>query len=102
MRPSRDLNGLKRMIRPQQRRLMPVHIGAPVVIPGLRYGDQRRFGAPDGPAHLIFLIAAPTEGDADHMTILAALARRLVHASFREALSTAADPQQVAELITRE
>jgi fructose PTS system EIIA component len=59
-------------------------------------------GAEDGPAHLIFLIAAPDGGDADHMTILAALARRLVHASFREALSTVADAPAAADLITRE
>jgi len=30
------------------------------------------------------------------------LARRLVHASFREALTTAASAQQAADLITRE
>lgn len=59
-------------------------------------------GAEDGPAHLIFLIAAPSGGDSDHMTILAALARRLVHASFREALSNETDPHAAAELITRE
>jgi PTS system fructose-specific IIA component len=76
-----------------------------VTAPSLAFGrsaDGIDWGAPDGPAHLIFLIAAPASGDADHMTILAALARRLVHASFREALSNATDPQQVAELITRE
>jgi hypothetical protein len=28
------------------------------------------FGAPDGPATLVFLIAAPAGGDADHLTIL--------------------------------
>ena len=77
------------------------HVTTPSVAFG-RSGPGVDFGAPDGPAHLIFLIAAPTEGDADHMTILAALARRLVHASFREALSTAADPQAAAELINRE
>src|SRR3954451_23764470 len=31
------------------------------------------FGAPDGPADIIFLIAAPAGGDASHMKILAAL-----------------------------
>jgi PTS system fructose-specific IIA component len=77
------------------------HVTAPSLAFG-RSGDGIDWGAPDGPAHLIFLIAAPAAGDADHMTILAALARRLVHASFREALSNATDPQQVAELITRE
>jgi PTS system fructose-specific IIA component len=78
---------------------------AHVTAPSLAFGRSPAgidFGAEDGPAHLIFLIAAPAEGGADHMTILAALARRLVHASFREALTNANDPQEAAELITRE
>ncbi len=78
---------------------------AHVAEPSLAFGRASGgvdFGAEDGPAHLIFLIAAPQGGDADHMTILAALARRLVHASFREALSTVADAPAAAELITRE
>ncbi len=60
------------------------------------------FGAADGPAHLIFLIAAPEGGGSEHMTILAALARRLVHASFREALSSAGDAQDVVDLVNKE
>lgn len=60
------------------------------------------FGAPDGPAHLIFLIAAPEGGGSAHMTILAALARRLVHASFREALAAAPDAQAVVDVVTKE
>ncbi|HUK67884.1 MAG TPA: fructose PTS transporter subunit IIA [Streptosporangiaceae bacterium] len=60
------------------------------------------FGAPDGPAHLIFLIAAPDGGDSEHMTILAALARRLVHASFREALAAAPDAKAVVDVVTKE
>ena len=60
------------------------------------------YGAADGPAHLIFLIAAPEGGGAQHMTILAALARRLVHASFREALATAPDAQAVVDVVTKE
>ncbi|MDA8262450.1 MAG: PTS sugar transporter subunit IIA [Actinomycetota bacterium] len=60
------------------------------------------FGASDGPADLIFLIAAPAGGGAEHMTILASLARRLVHGSFREALRGSASPAEVAELINRE
>jgi fructose PTS system EIIA component len=76
-----------------------------VVEPSLAFGRSSAgvdFGADDGPAHLIFLIAAPSGGGSEHMTILAALARRLIHASFREALSNATDPQATAELITRE
>ena len=60
------------------------------------------FGAADGPAHLIFLIAAPEGGGSEHMTILAALARRLVHASFREALAAAPDAQTVVDIVTKE
>jgi PTS system fructose-specific IIA component len=78
------------------------HVTAPSLAFGRAGGDGIDFGASDGPAHLIFLIAAPSGGDSDHMTILASLARRLVHPSFREALSTAADPVAAAELITRE
>ena len=60
------------------------------------------FGAADGPAHLIFLIAAPEAGGSAHMTILAALARRLVHASFREALTAAPDAQAVVDVVKKE
>src|SRR6266496_192430 len=60
------------------------------------------FGADDGPATLIFLIAAPAGGGAEHMTILASQARRLVHASFREALLEAPDQQAVVDLVHKE
>jgi 1-phosphofructokinase len=78
---------------------------AHVTEPSLAFGRSTvgvDFGASDGPAHLIFLIAAPAGGDDDHMTILAALARRLVHASFREALLAAADATTAAGFITQE
>ncbi|WP_034274655.1 PTS sugar transporter subunit IIA [Haloechinothrix halophila] len=58
------------------------------------------FGAADGPADLVFLIAAPN-GD-EHMTILASLARRLVHDSFKNALRTAPDADAVVTLIEKE
>jgi PTS system fructose-specific IIA component len=76
-----------------------------VTVPTLGFGRSTEgidFGAEDGPAHLIFLIAAPEGGGADHMTILASLARRLVHRSFREALLEATDPQAVVDLVDRE
>ncbi|NYI05652.1 PTS system fructose-specific IIA component [Allostreptomyces psammosilenae] len=60
------------------------------------------FEAEDGPADLIFLIAAPAEGDSEHISILAALARRLIHASFKDALRSAAAPQDVVDLINKE
>jgi PTS system fructose-specific IIA component len=76
-----------------------------VTQPTLAFGRTSEgvdFGAADGPAHLVFLIAAPAEGDADHMTILSSLARRLVHQSFRQALLDARDPDAVVDLVTRE
>ena len=60
------------------------------------------FGAADGPAHLIFLIAAPDGADDSHLTILAALARKLVHDDFRESLREASSGAAIAEIITRE
>lgn len=60
------------------------------------------YGATDGPARLIFLIAAPTGGGDAHLKVLAALARRLVHASFKDALLQAGDAQDVVDLFERE
>jgi PTS system fructose-specific IIA component len=76
-----------------------------VTVPTLGFGRSTEgvdYGAEDGPAHLIFLIAAPSGGGADHMTILASLARRLVHRSFRESLLAATDPQAVVDLVNKE
>jgi len=60
------------------------------------------FGAEDGPAHLIFLIAAPAEGGDEHLKILAALARRLMRPAFRQSLQDAAQPVDVVDIVTRE
>jgi PTS system fructose-specific IIA component len=60
------------------------------------------FGAADGPARIVFLIAAPDDGDQQHLNVLAALARRLVHPSFREALLTAEDKKDIVELVRQE
>ena len=88
---------------------MPGGIGLPharsewVTAPSLAVGKVPAgvdFGAPDGPATLVFLIAAPASGDADHLKILAALARRLVHPEFRQSLLDAPDAATIAEIIT--
>lgn len=90
---------------------MPGGIGLPharsehVVAPSLAVAKLAQgvdWGAPDGPARLVFLIAAPASGDADHLQILAALARRLVHESFRTSLLDAPDAATVAAIVTRE
>ena len=60
------------------------------------------FGAKDGPSHLIFLIAAPASGGQEHMKILSKLARRLVHASFKESLLNAENEQKVADIVIQE
>src|ERR687895_1350210 len=57
------------------------------------------FGAPDGPADLVFLIAAPAHGDADHLALLTALARALVRPEFVASLRAAASPAEVVALV---
>ena len=60
------------------------------------------FGADDGPAHLIFLIAAPASGENTHLEILASLARKIMHEDFRELLKAQTDPSQLAQILTQE
>ncbi len=57
------------------------------------------FGAPDGPADLVFLIAAPAHGDADHLTLLTALARALVRPEFVASLRAARTDADVVALV---
>ncbi|MFG2285892.1 fructose-specific PTS transporter subunit EIIC [Streptomyces sp. NPDC048595] len=75
---------------------------AHVTEPTLAFGRSAGgidFGAPDGPADLIFLIAAPAGGDADHLSILSALARHLMDEDFTGALRSATEPATAAALI---
>ena len=76
-----------------------------VTTPSLAFGRSSAgvdFGAEDGPAKLIFLIAAPEGGGEEHMTVLAALARRLVRAEFTKTLTEATDPAELAAYIREE
>lgn len=57
------------------------------------------FNGPDGPADLIFMIAASEDGGADHMKLLTKLARALVNPEFVEQLRQAPDAQTVVDLI---
>ncbi|WP_338699252.1 fructose-specific PTS transporter subunit EIIC [Streptomyces sp. Q6] len=73
-----------------------------VTEPTLAFGRAAHgvdFGAPDGPADLIFLIAAPAGADDAHLTILSALARQLMDEDFKAALRAATDAEQTAALI---
>ncbi|WP_019853818.1 PTS sugar transporter subunit IIA [Actinopolyspora mortivallis] len=78
---------------------------AAVTAPTLAFGrcpEGVDFGAEDGPARLVFLIAAPEGGDSEHMSVLAALARRLVRAEFTRTLLEATEPSEIAEYVRRE
>lgn len=77
------------------------HVTAPTLAFG-RSGPGIDFGAADGPADLVFLIAAPAGADDDHLTILSALARRLMDPEFTEALRAERDPGAAAALIRGE
>jgi PTS system fructose-specific IIC component len=64
-----------------------------------RLSPKVDFGAPDGPADLAFLIAAPAHGDADHLTLLTALARALVRPEFVASLRSATSEQEIVRLV---
>jgi PTS system fructose-specific IIC component len=57
------------------------------------------FGAPDGPADLAFLIAAPEGAGAEHMKLLSSLARALVRKDFVQSLRDASTPDEVVALV---
>ena len=59
------------------------------------------FNGPDGPADLIFMIAAPEDGGAEHMKLLTELARALVKPEFVEQLRQAPDAQTIVDLVGR-
>jgi PTS system fructose-specific IIA component len=109
-----DADGFHADVRAREAQMatgMPGGVGLPharsehVTVPSLAVGRVPAgvdFGAPDGKANLIFLIAAPASGGSEHLKILASLARRLVHESFRSSLLNAADANEVAEIVSRE
>ncbi|MFJ4873774.1 fructose-specific PTS transporter subunit EIIC [Streptomyces sp. NPDC088745] len=75
---------------------------AHVTEPTLAFGRSASgvdFGATDGPADLIFLIAAPAGADDAHLTILSGLARQLMNTAFTDALRAVGDPESAAALI---
>ncbi|MGW3112031.1 PTS fructose transporter subunit IIABC [Streptomyces sp. NPDC001091] len=73
-----------------------------VTEPTLAFGRSAAgidFGAADGPADLVFLIAAPAGADDAHLTILSSLARQLMNTEFTEALRAVSAPETAAALI---
>ncbi|MFI5867928.1 fructose-specific PTS transporter subunit EIIC [Streptomyces sp. NPDC051546] len=75
---------------------------AHVTTPTLAFGRSPSgidFGAPDGPADLVFLIAAPAGADDAHLSILSTLARRLMRPDFVAALRAVQTREEAAALI---
>ena len=60
------------------------------------------FGGDGEPSRLVFLIAAPAGSEDMHVTLLAKLARRLVHEEFRDRLLQAATPTDALDVIRSE
>lgn len=90
---------------------LPGGIGIPharsaaITEPSLVFGrasDGIDWGAKDGPATLVFLIAAPESGGEAHMQMLPKLARALMNKGFRAALESATTPAEVVDIVSAE
>jgi PTS system fructose-specific IIC component len=90
---------------------LPGGIGIPharsaaITEPSLVFGrttDGIDWGAKDGPAKLIFLIAAPEGGGDAHMQMLPKLARALMKKDFKAALMAATTPAEVVDIVNAE
>jgi len=58
------------------------------------------FGADDGPADLVFLIAAPDTAAEEHLAVLSQLARSFMREDFTAGLRSAATSEAVVDLVT--
>jgi len=67
-----------------------------------RLARKVSFGAPDGDADIVFMIAVPEGADKDHLTVLSTLARALIREDFTAALRAATTPQEIVDLVDRE
>ncbi|WP_314216279.1 fructose-specific PTS transporter subunit EIIC [Pseudarthrobacter equi] len=75
---------------------------AAVVEPTLamaRLSPKVDFGAKDGPADLVFFIAAPDGADQAHLKLLSKLARSLIKKDFTAALRNASSGAEIVELV---
>jgi PTS system fructose-specific IIA component len=108
-----DLDGFLRHVNAREHQLatgLPGGIGLPharsefvsrtsIAVGITKYGHALDFGAADGPATVVLLIATPASSFSDHLEVLATLARSLSKESFRESLRRADDAEVIAELI---
>ncbi|WP_409485601.1 PTS sugar transporter subunit IIA [Arsenicicoccus dermatophilus] len=109
-----DLDGFLEDVRRREEQMatgLPGGIAIPhcrsahVTEPSLVFGRSREgidWGAEDGPATLMFMIAAPEGGGEDHLKILALLARKLMRAEFKESLRGARTPAEVVQIVRTE
>jgi fructose PTS system EIIBC or EIIC component len=75
---------------------------AAVVTPSLAFARLKPgvdFGAPDGPADLVFLIAAPEGAAEAHLAVLSKLARSLMQDDFTSGLRAAASADEVVAIV---
>ncbi len=75
---------------------------AAVTTPSLSFARLNpgvEFGADDGPADLVFLIAAPADADEAHLAMLSKLARSLMDDDFTGALRAAGDADAVVRIV---
>jgi fructose PTS system EIIBC or EIIC component len=75
---------------------------AAVTVPSLafaRLSPGVDFGAPDGPADLVFLIAAPEGAAEAHLAVLSKLARSLMQDEFTSGLRAAGSPDEVVRIV---
>lgn len=75
---------------------------AAVTTPSLAFARLAQpvdFGAPDGPADLVFMIMAPDGAAETHLAVLSKLAGRLIDDEFLGALRSAETPDQVVALV---
>ncbi|GHG43583.1 phosphotransferase system, fructose-specific IIC component [Sinomonas cellulolyticus] len=75
---------------------------AAVTVPSLamaRLAQPVDFGAKDGPADLVFFIAAPEGADQEHLKLLAKLARSLIKKDFTAALRAAQSREDIVALV---
>ncbi|MDT0171182.1 fructose-specific PTS transporter subunit EIIC [Pseudarthrobacter sp. BRE9] len=64
-----------------------------------RLNPKVDFGAKDGPADLVFFIAAPDGADQEHLKLLSKLARSLIKKDFTAALRNASSETEIVELV---
>lgn len=108
-----DLDGFLNQVNAREHQLatgLPGGVGLPharsefvsetsIAVGITKYGKALDFGASDGPATVVLLIATPASSFSDHLEVLATLARSLSKESFRESLRRAYDAEVIAELI---